>query len=244
MSKLQRIILHWSAGTHTVSKIDRLHYHFIIDGSGDVHAGTHKPEANERPVSGRYAAHTLNCNTGSIGVAMAAMAGAVERPFATGKHPITSDQVEALIALAARLCVQYGIPVSRKTVLSHAEVQPSLGIAQRGKWDIAWLPGMAGPADPVAVGDRLRERIATALGAAMTVTAPEHPTLQRGDVGALVSKAQALLLAKGFDPQGIDGNFGGKTRTAVIAFQASRGLPATGAITSATWVELFRGNRP
>lgn len=242
MSKLQRIILHWSAGTHTVSALDRRHYHFIIDGAGAVHTGTHKPEANERPVSGKYAAHTLNCNTGSIGVALAAMAGAVERPFDAGKYPITADQVDALIALAARLCAQYGIPVSRKTVLSHAEVQPSLGIAQRGKWDIAWLPGMTGPSDPVTVGDRLRAAIATAMGSAQTVTAPEHPTLQRGDVSALVSKAQALLLARGFDPQGIDGNFGGKTRAAVIALQTASGLPATGTITSATWAELFRGN--
>lgn len=239
---MQRIILHWSAGTHAVSALDRQHYHFIIDGAGAVHDGNHKPEANAGALkSGAYAAHTLNANTGSIGVSLAAMAGAVERPFAAGKYPLTDAQVEALVALCARLCDRYGIAVTRRTVLSHAEVQPTLGIKQAGKWDIAWLPGMAKPGDPVAVGDQLRERIAAAMGSASTVTAADHPTLQRGDVSALVSKAQALLLAKGFDPKGIDGNFGSRTRTAVTDFQAANGIPASGIITAATWAALLKG---
>lgn len=241
MSQLQRIVLHWSAGTHIVSALDRQHYHFVVAGDGTVYDGNHAPEANEKPVTGKYAAHTLNCNTGSIGVAVAAMSGAVDRPFTAGKHPITDAQVEALVALCAKLCARYGIAVNRRTVLSHAEVQPTLGIAQRGKWDIAWLPGMDGPGDPVAVGDMLRECIAAAMGSAQTVTLPDHPTLQRGDVSALVSKAQALLFAAGFDPQGIDGKFGGKTRTAVADFQTARGLPATGTITAATWAVLLKG---
>jgi hypothetical protein len=32
------------------------------------------------------------------------------------------------------------VPVTPKTVLSHAEVQANLGIKQKGKWDIAILP--------------------------------------------------------------------------------------------------------
>lgn len=238
---MKRITLHWSAGTHSVSPLDRRHYHFIIDGAGAVHNGNYRPEANERPRAGQYAAHTLNCNTGSIGVSLAGMVGAVERPFNPGRQPITDAQVDALVTLCADLCRRYGIAVTRQTVLSHAEVQPTLGISQRGKWDISWLPGMAGPGDPVAVGDQLRARIATAMGSAQTVTAPDHPTLQRGDVSALVSKAQALLLAAGHDPGSIDGNFGGKTRAAVVSFQAARGLPATGTITAATWAALLKG---
>ncbi|NJM13637.1 MAG: amidase, partial [Synechococcaceae cyanobacterium SM1_2_3] len=68
---MKRIIMHWSAGAHTVSAVDKKHYHFIIDGAGKVHAGNFPPEANRNPVKGQYAAHTLNCNTGSIGVAVA-----------------------------------------------------------------------------------------------------------------------------------------------------------------------------
>ena len=157
---MQRIILHWSAGAHTPSNLDRQHYHFVIDGAGKVHPGKWPAEANAKPVKGQYAAHTLNCNTGSIGVAVAAMAGAVERPFDAGSHPITPAQVASLVGLCRDLSRKYGILVSRQTILSHAEVQPTLGIKQRGKWDIAWLPGMDKPGDPVAVGDHLRGLIA------------------------------------------------------------------------------------
>lgn len=162
MTGLTRIILHWSAGTHTVSTLDREHYHFIVDGKGEAHAGKHTPEANISAADGVYAAHTRGCNTGSIGVAVAAMAGAVERPFTPGRHPITPAQVDALVRLVRGLAAKYGIPVTRETILSHAEVQPTLKIAQRGKWDISWLPGMTRPGDPVRVGDHIRGLIKAA----------------------------------------------------------------------------------
>jgi hypothetical protein len=84
------------------------------------------------------------------------MVGAVERPFSSGQAPITKEQVDALVALTARLAAQYDIPVTRETVLTHAEVQTTLGVKQRNKWDIMWLPGMTGPDNPVVVGDKLR----------------------------------------------------------------------------------------
>ncbi len=160
---LKRIILHWSAGGAKASDLDREHYHFAVQQDGAVVAGKYKPEDNISASDGRYAAHTRSCNTGSIGISLCGMAGAVERPFNAGTAPITAAQVDAFCALAARLCKQYGIPVTRQTVLTHAEVQPTLGIAQRGKWDICWLPGMAAPGNPVAVGDTLRRKIETAM---------------------------------------------------------------------------------
>jgi hypothetical protein len=153
---MKRIILHWSAGAHTPSDLDRNHYHFIIDGAGRVHNGKWPVSANEKPVKGQYAAHTLNANTGSIGVAVAAMAGAKERPFDAGSHPITPAQVQTLVTLCRKLMAEHGIKATRETVLSHAEVQPTLDIKQRGKWDIAWIPGMDKPGDPVKVGDHIR----------------------------------------------------------------------------------------
>lgn len=163
---LKRIIMHWSAGGHSVSALDRKHYHYIVSGDGNAVAGLFAPESNIKPISKKYAAHTLNCNTGSIGVAMAAMAGAVERPFNCGKSGITEIQVAKFVELVAALSCKYGIPVTRKTVLTHAEVQPALGIKQRGKWDICWLPGMKESGDPVKVGDELRKRIIAAGGKA------------------------------------------------------------------------------
>lgn len=194
---MQRIIVHWSAGSHTASTLDLQHYHFVIDGQGRTHRGVHPVSANAGSLKpGKYAAHTLNANTGSIGVALAAMAGAVERPFSAGKYPITPAQVEALAALCADLCRQYDIPVSPRTVLSHAEVQPTLGIVQRGKWDIAWLPGMTAPADPVAVGDQIRTRIVAKLAPKPSSTPPVDPSstppLTLASLAARVAALEAL----------------------------------------------------
>jgi hypothetical protein len=160
---MQRIILHWTGGTHTPTGLSLTHYHRVIDGAGRVHPGRFPISANLRPRPGAYAAHTRNCNTGSIGVALAAMAGAVDRPFNAGKFPITPAQVSELVRLCAALAREYRIPVTRATLLSHAEVQPTLKIPQRGKWDICWLPGMDRPGDPVEVGDRIRGLVAAAL---------------------------------------------------------------------------------
>lgn len=191
---MERIIVHWSAGTHTVSALDRQHYHYIIDGNGAVHKGDHPVSANAGPlVSGRYAAHTLNANTGSIGVALAAMVGAVERPFNAGRHPITPAQVDALARLCADLCRDYAIPVTRKTVLTHAEVQPTLGIAQRGKWDISWLPGMSAPGNPVTVGDMIRARV---TAAAFAAPEPAEQPLTLESLAARVAALEAAAAAQ------------------------------------------------
>ena len=156
---MKRIHIHWTGGGHTPNGIDLAAYHFVIDGAGKVHPGKWPVSANENPVKGKYAAHTLGANTGAIGIAVAAMAGAVERPFNPGRAPITPAQVKALVTLIRSLAVQYKIPVTRRTVLTHAEVQPTLGIKQRNKWDITWLPGMSAPGDPLKVGDELRAMV-------------------------------------------------------------------------------------
>jgi len=160
---MQRIIIHWTAGSHTASALDREHYHFLVEGDGTELSGQWPVSANAKIVGSNYAAHTLGTNTGSIGVAVCAMAGAKERPFNAGRFPITVTQMDAMAALVGRLCAKYKIPVTRTTVLTHAEVQTTLGINQRGKWDIMWLPGMAAADDPLKVGDRIREMVATSM---------------------------------------------------------------------------------
>ena len=167
---MKRIVMHWTAGAHKANATDKRHYHFIVEGDGTIVPGNHAPEANEvirDPMNGStYAAHTRGLNTGSIGVAVAAMAGATETPFNAGKAPITERQQAALVGLVARLARQYGIEVSERTILTHAEVQPVLGIRQAGKWDITWLPGMDKPGDARGVGATLRLRVNAAMVAA------------------------------------------------------------------------------
>jgi N-acetyl-anhydromuramyl-L-alanine amidase AmpD len=159
---VKRVIAHWSVTKYKADTTSRQHYHFIVEGDGTVVDGLYKPEANERIVGTRYAAHTRGCNTGSIGVACAAMLGAisVDKP---GDYPITSTQFTAMCRLIAKLCKKYDIPVTPQTVLSHAEVQDTLGIKQNGKWDISVLP-FAGFKTAKACGDEMRRRVALYVG--------------------------------------------------------------------------------
>ncbi len=53
-------------------------------------------------------------------------------------------------------------------------------------------------------------------------------TLKRGSKGADIKRLQRALKELGFDPGGVDGNFGGGTEAAVMAFQRSEGLLADG----------------
>ena len=54
------------------------------------------------------------------------------------------------------------------------------------------------------------------------------PVLKQGSKGTQVRALQTKLKALGFDPKGIDGNFGENTRDALVAFQISKGLPPDG----------------
>lgn len=165
--QMKRIINHWTGGSYAASSLDKEHYHFLIEGDGAIVLGEHPVTANER-VAGKttddYAAHTLNCNSGSIGVSMCSMGGAVERPYSPGRWPYTKDQFDAMVHLNAVLCIRYSIPVSPKTVLSHAEVQDNLKIKQRGKWDISVLPnGSPLYHNAQKIGDIFRARVETRI---------------------------------------------------------------------------------
>jgi hypothetical protein len=59
-----------------------------------------------------------------------------------------------------------------------------------------------------------------------------NPTLQMGDTGESVKKLQALLKI------GVDGDFGPKTKIAVVKFQRSKGLYADGIVGKNTWAAL------
>jgi hypothetical protein len=153
-SGLTRIHLHWTAGGHKANATDRRAYHVLIEGDGTVIRAAD---------SWLRRSHTLNANGGAVGVSMCCMAGAQERPLRWGASPMTPEQVSAMAGAVASLCVAYDIPVTRWSVLTHAEVQPTLGIAQRNKWDITCLPGSSSVSDPLTIGDRLRNMIAALI---------------------------------------------------------------------------------
>ncbi len=137
---MDRLIVHWTAGASTASALDREHYHILVEASGNLVRGDKSIKDNLSAMDGVYAAHTLGCNTKSIGISLCGMAGAVESPFRPGPSPINREQWSVAAHVAADLVRKYGIPLDNTHVLSHGRVQANLGIAQRGKWDIIRFP--------------------------------------------------------------------------------------------------------
>ncbi|MER9248605.1 peptidoglycan recognition family protein [Mesorhizobium sp. M0590] len=162
---MKRVICHWTAGSHSAGDTDRDAYHILVEGNGRLVRGRPSIALNSGRVKPGYAAHTLNCNGGSIGVSLCCMAGAEERPFDAGRYPMTGAQWDAMTAVVAELCKYYRIKVTPKTVLSHAEVESNLGIEQRGKWDFTRLPFDPTISGASACGERLRRDVTAAMGA-------------------------------------------------------------------------------
>lgn len=165
-ARMKGIVLHWTGGSYVASSLDREHYHFLIEGTPKLVRGLHSVKDNET-VSGKtsdhYAAHTVNCNTGFIGLSLCCMAEAKESPFNAGRAPMTLRQWELMTSAVAELSRRYSIPVTDRTVLSHAEVQNNLGIQQRGKWDftrLAFEPSIVGAK---ACGDKIRAEVRAKL---------------------------------------------------------------------------------
>ena len=117
---MKRIIIHWTAGTYYPSEYEKEHYHFLVDKDGKVHKGKFAPECNEVCRVGKYAAHTGGGNTGSIGVAICAMAGFKNKNSA-GNYPITKKQFESTMELCAQLSKQYSIDILPQNVMTRQQ---------------------------------------------------------------------------------------------------------------------------
>lgn len=169
---MKRIICHWTAGTNKANDVDKKAYHILIEGDGSLVRGKPTISANSGSLKDGYAAHTLNCNTDSIGVSLCGMAGAIEAPFKPGPYPITKPQWAVFIDVVAELASHYDIPVTPKTILFHAEVEPNLGIKQRNKWDITRLPFDLSLITAAAVGNLMRSSVAAQLKSQVVVLEP------------------------------------------------------------------------
>jgi hypothetical protein len=160
---MDKIIIHWTAGSYTVSATDKEHYHIIVAGDGKLVRGDKSIQANvSTSDNDGYAAHTKSCNTKSIGISAACMAGARESPFNAGAYPLKELQWDTLAEAVAELCNEYNIAVTPTTVLQHGEVEANLNIAQDGKWDIMKLPWNTGLSGK-QVGDEFRAKVKALL---------------------------------------------------------------------------------
>jgi peptidoglycan hydrolase-like protein with peptidoglycan-binding domain len=65
-----------------------------------------------------------------------------------------------------------------------------------------------------------------------------QPTLSIGSRGGAVTSLQQKLAAAGFNPGGVDGDFGPATQAAVIRFQSAHGLSVDGVVGPQTWRAL------
>lgn len=159
---MKRIIHHWTAGTYKANDVDRKAYHELFESDGTQVFGVFpisaNSSANGKLKAGKYAAHCLNLNSDSIGLSLCCMSGAVEGKT-NGSFPMTETQFEAMCKRSAELCHKYGIKIGPTTVLSHAEVQETLGVKQKNKWDYTVLPFKPSLKSAKACGDYLRTRV-------------------------------------------------------------------------------------
>jgi len=137
---MKNIIIHWTAGGHVPTSYEKEFYHFLVDSLGKINLGRFKPEANLVCRQGMYAAHTGGGNTGSIGVALCAMAN-FKNKNDVGDFPITKTQFEAAMKLCAQLAKQYNIDITPDNVMTHYEFgQKHPETTSYGKIDIIFLP--------------------------------------------------------------------------------------------------------
>ena len=165
---IKGIIFHWTAGSKGIIEMERKAYNFLFDNDGNTYDGssTVAEQAMYDWRKGIGASHTRSMNSGWLGLSLDAMAGAAQaNPVKWGKNPITWTGIDAMLEHAMDICEEYSIPVSKWTTLSHAEVQPTLGVRQKNKWDYVILPGETNAfQDPVKVGDKLRKRMLRKFG--------------------------------------------------------------------------------
>lgn len=158
MSKLERIIIHWTAGTYIPNDVDRSHYHFLITGAGKIENGKFKPEDNLNCKDGKYAEHTGGGNTGSIGIAFCGMLGFKNKDN-VGSFPLQQIQLEAGYKFIAELCKKYKIPITPQSIMTHME----FGLAHpkttsSGKIDICFIP--YNPSlHPMQIGNYIRGKV-------------------------------------------------------------------------------------
>lgn len=156
---MNKIILHWTAGTNQPCSTDYEHYHYLINKDGVILKGKFAPEDNLNCNDGKYAQHCGGGNTGAIGVSMCGMYVPKGVNIKETKFPLTRIQCEATFKLVAELCKKYNIKITPQTVLTHYEFgQAHPKTSSYGKIDIVYLHPFP-EIDKKNMGDFIRSKI-------------------------------------------------------------------------------------
>ena len=153
----RKIFLHWSAGGYNDAANA---YHSIVLGDGEV--------VRHTPYDQDKYSHTGGGNTNSVGLSIAAMAGATENNF--GSYPVKDIQIQKMVLEAAKLAVDWGWSESniRSNVRTHGEWEryaTKNGIlpGKPQRWDLDKLyqsdPNVDLSKELSSGGDRLRDMI-------------------------------------------------------------------------------------
>ncbi len=191
---IERMVLHWTAGEsdipdgggHAARPKELRRYHILIEhdegptpdplddeirvlagvpierNAGKVSA----PAAHNDPDG--YAAHVRGFNSGSVGLALCGMRGAVDyrrgdrTDVDPGPSPISIRQVEVMIATAVQFLVIWGFNPTPDRLFTHWEAGFLHNRPQGGRWDIGWIPGYSFRREQV--GEWIRERVREAMG--------------------------------------------------------------------------------
>lgn len=209
-----RIILHHAAASRcTAQQIHSWHL-----ANGWVGIGYHFLVRRDGSVCrGRpedtVGAHARNNNYDSIGICF-------EGNFMT--ETMSEAQKRAGQELVQYLKDKYGISKVQK----HSDVNAT------------GCPGTRFPFKEISEGTAAGKPTESAAGGFTAV----FPQLSKGDKGDKVRVLQELLRGKGYDlgTYGADGDFGGATRGAVMAFQVRNHLSADSIVGEKTWRKLLR----
>lgn len=209
-----RIILHHAAASKCTAQ--QIHSWHLANGWSGIgyHFFVRKDGSvyRGRPENA-VGAHAGNNNYDSIGICF-------EGNFMT--ETMGGAQRKAGQELVQYLKDKYGI----STVQKHSDVNAT------------GCPGTHFPFKEISEGTAAGKPAESAAGGFTAV----FPQLSKGDRGDKVKVLQELLRGKGYDlgTYGADGDFGGATRSAVVAFQVRSGLSADGIVGRNTWRKLLR----
>lgn len=195
-SPMHSVFFHWTAGAYRASELDKEHYHIIVEGDGRLVRGDHTIADNTQVGDNDYAAHTGRHNTKAIGVAVACMRGAVERPFRPGPSPMTQKQWDAMLVVGADLVEHYGIKIEPKSCCGHGRVYAHHGQKNyTGKWDplkLPWAPNVT----PDQVDQAIRDGIRAVIQGGRGVEDNDRPitlAYRRGDAEPVVLTSECYL---------------------------------------------------